>query len=177
MDHNVTQLPAFHRFCAEKLQADNLNISFAKTGDHAQYALLHHDDSDAVIDGKPARLYEYKDPELVESVLVSLLRDAEHSSCQVTLYPQMKRAEQIHDFLLNRGEGVYRPCHLFRAMVVVLPDGTVIPCLSRRLDNVQDYGYDVVRLLRSGPYEQFAQRMESGTPSDACNVCCFARVK
>ncbi len=176
----MDQLPEFYRYCRDELKADNLNISFAKTGDHAQYALLHHDDLGSILLDKPARLQPYEDPQRIETVLGELLEGSKRGSCHVTLYPQMHSVRQIRDFLAQKGERIYRPCHLYRSIVVVLPDGTVIPCLSRRLGNVQDHDYRVTRLLRETPYQAFMETMQGRGRRDlpeACNVCCFARVR
>ncbi|MBF0134695.1 MAG: radical SAM protein [Magnetococcales bacterium] len=179
-DANVEQMLAFRQYCATTLHAETLNISLAKTGNHAQFTLMHHEDARRVIQEKPASLYPYSNPEKVAMLLERLLHDNRSSPCRVTLYPWMPHPDRIRYFLKQSGESVYQPCYLARAMVSVLPDGTVIPCLSLGLGNLGNYHYDIVELLRDNqPYRQFLEKMRQAerTLPAACNVCCFSRVR
>lgn len=179
LNDNVAEMHEFRRFCAEELRANTLNISLAKTGDHAQFSLKYNDNLDEVFHAdKEAGLYDYGDPRRVEDVLAGLLEDNRKSSCRVTLYPQMTRRGQLHAFLENRGRNVYRDCRLPWALVVVLPDGQVVPCLSYGVGNVRDYDFDIGRLLQGGRYASFLKKVGSFGNSlpGTCNVCCFARV-
>jgi radical SAM protein with 4Fe4S-binding SPASM domain len=177
-DDSLDQLVQFREFCAEELKADTLNISFEKTGEHYQFSLLHHRDLDELFDSSESRLYSYRRRDEIVDVLEALLRCNRRSSCEVVVYPRMTSREQIAAFLQADGVGVYAPCHLPSAMVVVLPDGEVIPCQSFALGNVRDHAYEVGRVLKGDRYREFRERLSkcgSNLP-DGCQVCCYAKV-
>lgn len=178
-DDNVAGLPEFRRFCERELGADTLNLSFQKTGDHYQYSLLYHRDLATLWRTGAARLHGYADPQGVRDTLAAMLAENRRSRCQVVIYPRLRTAGQLDDFLRNGGEGVYRPCALPLAMVTVLPDGQVIPCQSFALGNLRDFDYNIAAVLNDSPYRAFCRSLagfEAGLPK-ACSVCCFAKVR
>lgn len=179
MNENLEQLVDLWRFCRDELKADTFNVSFLKEGDLAQFSLLCHDDIKSMLRGAPAMLYDYHDPAKVLAVMDELLEQGRSSSCRVELYPRMGNTSQISVLLDKKGQGVYAPCYLPWSMVVVLPDGSVIPCLSYWLGNVREHGYDVMRVLRENRYKQFCSflRSRGSDLPHSCCACCFAKVK
>ncbi|HUU42037.1 MAG TPA: radical SAM protein [Desulfatiglandales bacterium] len=179
LDENVGQLGSFRKFCAKELKAETLNISFMKIGDHAQFSLKYCDDFHRLLREKHSALYPYKDPGRIAQVLIDLLRDNCRSRCKVQLYPQMMKLIQIQNFLEKEGKWTYNPCYLPWTMVVVLPNGEIIPCLSFSLGNVKDYGYDLTGIFGSERYRFFLDEISSfgSNVPTSCNVCCFLKVK
>ncbi|MDO8607018.1 MAG: radical SAM protein [Phaeospirillum sp.] len=179
LNETIGQLAEFRRFCAEILGASTLNISFQKLDEHYQFSLLYQHDLDAVFGTSHSRLYPYRDRDEVIQVLGDLIDGNERSHCEVVLYPRMKTRAQIRRFLEGDGVGVYEPCYLPLSMVVVLPDGEVIPCQSFGLGNLRDSGYSLRKVLKAEPYTAFLKRLESygkALPS-GCSVCCFSKIE
>lgn len=174
----LPRLMEFHHFCQDELEADSLNVSLEKAGGHYQFSLLHCGDADTVWSASASTLAPYADKDGLSRALKDLLALNATARCTSVIYPRMTRPEQVDAFLAADGRGCYRPCALPRAMVVVLPDGEVIPCQSVALGNVRDHDYRVSRVLKQRPYRQACGRIEgfgSHLPP-ACNLCCFAKV-
>ena len=174
----LPRLEAFHRFCAETLEADALNLSLEKTGGHAQFSLFHAADPDRVWRDGRAALAPYPDHAALGLALKRLLASPLARRCPVILYPRMTTPAQVDTVLAARGQGCYRPCGLPRAMVTVLPDGTVIPCQSQALGNVRDHDWRVGRVLRQPAYREACARVAGfgAALPPSCALCCFAEV-
>ena len=178
-DENAEEMPKFRKFCAEELLADTLNISFAKEGNHAQFSMKYHNEIREILMENHCALYSYRIPDRIVQILAELILENRQSRCEVVIYPQMVKRSQIEYFLKNAGKGVYRQCRAPWAIVSVLPNGEVIPCLSVSLGNVSGANYDIMKLLRNGSYNRFLKRISSfgNNVPDACNACCYLRVK
>lgn len=178
MNENIDRMVEFHRFCADTLKADELNISFEKVDNHYQFSLLHNRDSRKVFANSRPRLYDYQSHDRILEVLGTLLEMNGGSRCNLVIYPRMKSLDQIRYFLDGKGDDVYAPCYLPLSMVTVLPDGEVIPCLSNGLGNVRDAGYSVAKVLAGNEYRNFWKDLVSNPRlPKACNVCCFSKVE
>lgn len=177
-NENMEYLAEFRTFCEETLKADALNISFQKTGDHSQFSFLKHSEIGELFRQSRPELMGYRDNETVVEALGGLLDGNGRSRCKAVIYPRMKTRGQIREFLANGGKGVLKACYLPFSMVVVLPDGEVIPCLSFGLGNAKEFDYNVSEVLKNKRYKQFCDRLLSFGPDlpEACNVCCFSTV-
>lgn len=178
-DEGLMRLTEFHRFCERELMADALNVSIAKAGPHYQFSLWHSPDADRVWRESRSELASYRDRPALARALKALLAESRGSRCPVVFYPRMAGPAEVDALVATEGRNCYAPCSLPRAMVVVLPDGEVIPCQSVALGNVRDHGYQVGSILRGRPYREALRRIEGfgrHLPA-ACRVCCFAKVR
>lgn len=179
LDENIEQLIRFREFCEKELLANTLNISFMKTGNHAQFSFLYGDEIGKILSERKTSLHTYRHSEKILKVLENLLQENAQSKCEVELFPRMSKITQIRDFIEHQGKNIYAPCYLPWAMTVVLPDGAVIPCLSFCIGNVRDDQYDTNRVLRRKKYLDFLKKIKScgHAMPEACHVCCFLKVR
>lgn len=177
-DENILYLKDFRRYCEERLKADTLNISFMKTGDHAQFTLKYCHNLREIFADKPCRLHSYQNPDRLIDVLGKVMHENKKSRCKVQIYPGMNTKKQTNHFLKRSGKGVYKPCYMPWAMMVMLPNGEVVPCLSYSLGNIKDHGYKFEAIYQSQRMSNFQKAIKSakGNLPDSCNACCFLRV-
>jgi len=181
LDECVEELEDFYEFCSQELLADNLNISFNKTTNHAQFdTRILKEWKDVIGRGKPI-MYSYQNREKIVQTLLKLLQQSKTNTCKVSLYPQMKTESEIRSLINHNGINVYEPCHLPWAQTVVSPVGDVIPCLSLSMGNLRDYDYDIKKIYFADKYNEFLSWLENvnnaGKTASPCNMCCYLRVK
>lgn len=181
LDQFLDQLNEFYRFCDETLKADCLNISIMKTTRHAQYDFRVYEDLKDIKDiGEPA-CYHYNQEEKIPQALASLLEYSKRRHCRVLLYPRTYKQSSIEYLFQHQGRGVFGSCYIPWTLVVILADGTVIPCLSLNMANIRRLDYDVRRINRLRKYQNFlkwrsAMNRAKKSPPE-CNMCCFSAVK
>lgn len=180
LEECVDELEDFYAFCEKELLADNLNISFNKTTNHAQFdTRILKEWKDVVGRGKP-KMYSYQNHEKIVRVLLRLLNRSQANSCKLSLYPQMKTEQEIRNLLNHEGVGIYQPCYTPWALTVVSPVGDVIPCLSLSMGNLRDHDYDIKKLFYSSKYGEFLTWLDgcnkAGKTPSPCNMCCFLKV-
>ena len=174
-NQNLGRLEEFAEYCQRELRADTLNLSFQKMSAHFQFSLVWSKDLPSLLRASSPEMYDY-DPVLAERTISRLM--AWRGRMQISLYPRITDSAQLSHFLKMRGQGVYQQCYQPYSMVVALPDGEVIPCLSLALGNLRDHEYDMDRVLQGERYRQFLGQMtefDGGLPR-ACALCCFAAV-
>jgi len=181
LDPLVDQIGEFYQFCDKVLGADCLNISLMKTTEHAQYDFrVYENMSDIKNIGAP-ECYAYEKSNKIPGALEYLLGLSKRGKCKVLLYPKMGGKTAADLLLKSKGKEVFDSCHIPWALVVILSDGSVIPCLSLRVANIRDLNYDVKQISKSLRYYNFLKwrdGMNKGGKSPAeCNMCCFSRVK
>jgi len=181
LDECVDELEEFYEFCSSELLADNINISFNKTKNHAQFdTRILSEWKDVVGRGEPI-MYSYQNREKIVKVLLKLLLKSETNNCKVSLYPQMKTEVEIRKLINHDGVNVYQPCHLPWAQTVVSPVGDVIPCLSLSMGNLRDFDYDIKKIFYADKYNKFLSWLENVNDAEKtaspCNMCCYLRVK
>ncbi len=179
LDENIDDLEAFHEFCEKVLKADNLNISIMKINDHAQFSLKYCDNINEIFESSKTDIYDYADPALIVDKLGDLLEKKSRSACSVTVYPSITNKDQLSYFMDKRGVGVYKTCYHPRTMSIILPDGTVTPCLSYNTGNVKDTDYDILKIINNEKYTNFCDtisKAETNIPA-CCNLCCFLHVR
>ena len=181
LDECVDELEQFYDFCSQELLADNLNISFNKTTNHAQFdTRILNEWKDIIGRGKPI-MYSYQNKEKIVKTLLKLLRESKTNNCKVSLYPQMKTEMQIRKLIEHGGVDVYQPCHLPWAQTVISPIGDVIPCLSLNMGNLRDNNYDINQIYYGDKYNNFLGWLgainEAGKTGTPCNMCCYLCVE
>jgi len=181
LNEGMDGLEKFCEYCRNELQAQTVNISLAKTENHAQFShRLYSGLGDLRTAGLP-RSIPYSSPEKVVRTLTKLLADYSRGPMRVTLYPLMRTPRQIADYLGADGMNVFRRCSLPWSMAVIMPGGDVIPCLSLRLGNVRETGYDVRKIIAGQASQDFrkalGQLQRGAQTPDVCNCCCFLSVK
>ena len=181
LDECVDELEKFYDFCTYELKADNLNLSFMKTTDHAQFdtRILNHMDQ-VFSKGRP-RMYPYKNKEKIIKVLLRLLEKSETRSCAISLFPKMRTEGELRNMIESEGVGIYKPCNIPWAMMVISPTGDVIPCLSLSMGNLRDNEFDIKKCFQGAKYQEFLNWLEevnnTGKTSSACNMCCYLDVE
>lgn len=180
-DEVIDSLPEFYRFCNEELQAGCLNISFMKTSPHAQFDFNVRETLAEAVNNAGPQCYSYREKVRIPIVIEELLRLARGKRCKVLLYPKMNGISQMRSLLQSSGQGAYNSCYIPWGLVVILPSGDIIPCLSMKIANIRELNYDVRKISAVPAYRQFLKWRDvtnrSGKMTPACNMCCFARVK
>lgn len=181
VDEGVDRLEEFCDYCRRELEAQTVNISLAKTDHHAQFShRLYEDFGDLPTAGLPESI-PYTSGDRIVAVLGRLMDKYARGPMRITLYPDMRTERQVAAYLAAGGKDVYPRCDMPWALVVVMPGGDVIPCLSVRLGNVRQTDYDVRKVL-AGPAarafrEQLGLAQRGGRTPAVCNCCCFLRVR
>ena len=181
LDPLFDRLSEFYLFCEDKLKADCLNISFMKTADHAQYDFRVYDNVRDIRNvGVPA-CYDYSQKGKIPVVMAKLLKYSKNRHCKILLYPRMYNRFSIEYLFQNQGKRIFKPCYIPWTFVVILADGTIIPCLSVNMGNIRQLGYDVRKINRLEKYKNFLKwrslmNHNKKSPSE-CNMCCFSTVK
>lgn len=181
LDPLLDKLNEFYLFCEEKLKADCLNISFMKTANHAQYDFrVYNNLQDIKNVGEPA-CYDYREKGKILTVMDNLLKYSKNRHCKILLYPRMYNRFSMEYLFQNQGKSIFNPCYIPWTFIVILADGTIIPCLSVYMDNIRQLGYDVRRINELEKYKNFLKwrsvmNHNKKSPSE-CNMCCFSTVK
>ncbi|QWR77081.1 radical SAM protein [Candidatus Magnetomonas plexicatena] len=180
LDRSLDSLVDFYKFCSETLQANCLDLRFLRTLDNAQFDLRTYASIDDVNNVGQPSCYHHDRKEEIPEVLVKILELSRNKRCKVLIAPKMFKKEEISRFLAVDGKGCYGRCFLPWSILTILPDGSVIPCLSLNLGNIRDFDYDVKKINNTEKYKEFLRwrtDMNKKNISPApCNGCHFLKV-
>lgn len=181
LDKLSGRLDEFYHFCNEVLKADCINISFMKTVAHAQFDFRVYESLKDIKDAGEPKCYQYKDEDKIPEALDNLFRLSKKRNCKVLLYPKMGNRLAVEQLLKLHGREIFGPCYIPWSFITILVDGNIIPCLSLKVANIRDLGYDVKQIAKLQRYQNFlswrnAMNKSKKSPPE-CNMCCFTEVK
>lgn len=182
LDSVLDRLEEFYRFCDETLKADCLNISLMITTESRQQDLkIYENLKELTNDIGVPKCYSYSAKYRIPEILERLLEYSLKRRCKILLYPRMYNRSSIERLIKAEGQGVFGPCYIPWSYIVILSDGTLIPCLPIRLGNIREINYDVCKLAELDKYQEFLQwrslmNYKKRSPAE-CNMCCFSTVQ
>lgn len=181
LDPIVDRLEEFYHFCDQTLKADCLNISIMKTTEHAQYDFRVYDNLKGVAAAGEPICHSYEKKQQIPDVLIDLLNLSKKHNCQVLYYPRVTGDAAIRHLFESEGKDGFTSCYVPWTLIVILSEGSVIPCLSVKLSNIRDLDYDVKRIDELKKYNDFLKWRSSMNHAEkspaVCNMCCFSKVK
>ncbi|MBF0364307.1 MAG: radical SAM protein [Oligoflexia bacterium] len=179
IDEFIDQLDDFVGFCKHQLQAETVNISFAKSEHHAQFShRLYSSLSNLSSAGLP-RSEPYKHPKKIADLMMSIKKKYTSKDFHLTLYPAAESGPKIEKYLAHQMPplDIYHPCSIPWSLITFMPGGDVIPCLSLKIGNVRDHNYDIKKILGNQQHQEFLNQMRNNKTPPICNCCCFLSVK
>ncbi|PKN75747.1 MAG: hypothetical protein CVU52_05875 [Deltaproteobacteria bacterium HGW-Deltaproteobacteria-10] len=181
LDSLLERLDEFYGFCDKVLKADCLNISVMKTTAHAQYDFRTYEGLKEIRNIGTPECYKYSYSDKIPEALNNLLEISKRKKCKVLIYPRMHDKHSLELLFKADGKGIFDSCYIPMSLMVILADGSIIPCLSVKIANIRELDFDVRRINTLGKYNDFLRwrnamnRTEQSPPE--CNMCCFSKVK
>lgn len=180
-DEMIEHMEEFYKFCDDELNANSLNIALIRTRNNAQLDFRTYDSLADIRKLGIPRCHNYRFKNKIPDVLDKINTISKKRKCKVVFYPRMSKKSSIMKLIKNNGIIDYGPCYIPYAIIVILANGAIIPCLSIRIENIRNLNYDVKKICRIKKYQNFLKwrknmNISQKSPSE-CNMCCFSNVK
>ena len=103
---------------------------------------------------------------------LNLLKDkVKNSHIRIGFQPRLPAVNDYVDYLKNKKSFAAGICYIPRSNFTILSDGEVIPCLSYRLGNMREFGYNANRILFSDKHRDFIKKQKAESLNDGCRGC------